>query len=465
VECIYDGPIDDPYATAMRNCDADGPLMVYIVKLVPGGGDQAGRLYALGRVFSGKVTPGAKVRIRCSEERSDGIVKSLHRTGLWVVKALEGIVDGVPCGNIVALSGVDGIINKTATITGEKDHAAKQFKKLMFPVAPFVRVSVSSQDLKRLRKAIELLSKSDTLVECVYAKSSREYVISCIGDLHLKACLNDLKKQMSGVNVVVGAPVVQYRETVVGESNRAVVTRSQNKLNRMTMVARALDADLAGAISDGRAGDATALQEFGIERDHAKKVWSFAGANILVNTTKGVMYANKARESVVTGFKDACSGGVLAGEPLHGVRVDLTDAVFHSDAAHRGAGQIVAPATRGVHAAQLAASPRLMEPVYRFEVTTPKTYGLYNLLRRRRANILPSSEEGVLSALLPVAESFQLIQDIRSHTAGEASLRMCFEGWRLVESDPLEEGSVAAEIVENIRARKGMGKIDLSLYA
>jgi len=48
---LYEGPIDDPCGQAFMNCDKDGPLMIYISKMVPQG--DSGRFYAFGRVFSG----------------------------------------------------------------------------------------------------------------------------------------------------------------------------------------------------------------------------------------------------------------------------------------------------------------------------------------------------------------------------------------------------------------------------
>lgn len=52
-ETLYEGPMDDPYATAVRNCDADGPLMMYVSKMIPAA--DKGRFYAFGRVFSGRI--------------------------------------------------------------------------------------------------------------------------------------------------------------------------------------------------------------------------------------------------------------------------------------------------------------------------------------------------------------------------------------------------------------------------
>ena len=54
------GPLDDVYATAIRNCDPDGPLMMYVSKMIPAA--DKGRFYAFGRVFAGRIATGKKVR-------------------------------------------------------------------------------------------------------------------------------------------------------------------------------------------------------------------------------------------------------------------------------------------------------------------------------------------------------------------------------------------------------------------
>ncbi len=57
---LRQGPLDDQYASAIRNCDANGPLMVYVSKMIPAA--DKGRFFAFGRVFSGTIAAGMKVR-------------------------------------------------------------------------------------------------------------------------------------------------------------------------------------------------------------------------------------------------------------------------------------------------------------------------------------------------------------------------------------------------------------------
>jgi len=62
MENLYSGPIDDESAQAIRKCDPKGPLMMYISKMVPT--SDKGRFYAFGRVFSGTIATGQRVRIQ-----------------------------------------------------------------------------------------------------------------------------------------------------------------------------------------------------------------------------------------------------------------------------------------------------------------------------------------------------------------------------------------------------------------
>ncbi|KAG4950436.1 hypothetical protein JHK85_044339 [Glycine max] len=80
VENLYEGPLDDQYATAIRNCDPEGPLMLYVSKMIPA--SDKGRFFSFGRVFSGKVSTGLKVRIMGPNyvpgEKKDLYVKSVR---------------------------------------------------------------------------------------------------------------------------------------------------------------------------------------------------------------------------------------------------------------------------------------------------------------------------------------------------------------------------------------------------
>lgn len=83
---LYEGPQEDVVAQSMRNCDPNGPLMIYISKMVPAA--DKGRFYAFGRVFSGTVASGQKVRIMGANykvgKKDDVFEKNITRTVLMM---------------------------------------------------------------------------------------------------------------------------------------------------------------------------------------------------------------------------------------------------------------------------------------------------------------------------------------------------------------------------------------------
>uniref|UniRef100_A0A803NVR3 Tr-type G domain-containing protein n=1 Tax=Cannabis sativa TaxID=3483 RepID=A0A803NVR3_CANSA len=277
VENLYEGPLDDVYATAIRNCDPNGPLMLYVSKMIPA--SDKGRFFAFGRVFAGKVSTGMKVRIMGPNyvpgEKKDLYVKSVQRTVIWMGKRQETVED-VPCGNTVAMVGLDQFITKNATLTNEKEVDAHPIRAMKFRISPHRRVS-------------------DPMVVCSIEESG-EHIVAGAGELHLEICLKDLQEDfMGGAEIVKSDPVVSFRETVLEKSSHTVMSKSPNKHNRLYMEARPLEDGLAEAIDDGRIGprddpkvrSKILSEEFGWDKDLAKKIWCFGpettGPNMVVD--------------------------------------------------------------------------------------------------------------------------------------------------------------------------------------
>merc|ERR1712203_44875 len=151
VENLYEGPMDDEAANAIRACEPSGPLMMYVSKMVPTA--DKGRFHAFGRVFSGTIATGQKVRILGSHykpgTKEDLNVKSIQRTVLMMGRTVEQIAD-VPCGNTVALVGVDQFILKSGTLTTIDD--AHNITAMKYSVSPVVKVAVKVKDGKDLPK-------------------------------------------------------------------------------------------------------------------------------------------------------------------------------------------------------------------------------------------------------------------------------------------------------------------------
>merc|ERR1739848_749007 len=255
VENLYEGPMDEEAATAIKACDPAGPLMMYVSKMVPT--SDKGRFYAFGRVFSGTIATGQKVRIQGPSYKPGGkeglSLKNIQRTLLMMGRTTEMIPD-VPCGNTVALVGVDQYIIKTGTITTIED--AHNIADMKYSVSPVVKVAVKPKDGKDLPKLVEglkKLAKSDPLVVCSIEESG-EHIIAGCGELHVEICLKDLRDEYVQCDFVMSDPVVSYRETVGGESNQTCLSKSPNKHNRLYVIADKIQEELCKEIEDGKCG-------------------------------------------------------------------------------------------------------------------------------------------------------------------------------------------------------------------
>jgi len=478
VENLYTGPMDDPTATSIRNCDPKGPLVMYVSKMVPT--SDKGRFFAFGRVFSGTIVGGQKIRILGPNfevgKKEDLFVKNVQRIVIMMGRKTEP-VDSVPVGNTCALVGVDQFIAKTGTLTSEED--SYPLISMKFSVSPVVRVAVEPKnpsDLPKLVEGLKRLSKSDPLVQCTIEESG-EHIVAGAGELHLEICIKDLQDDfMGGAPIVVSEPVVSFRETVTMESEIMCLSKSPNKHNRLYVKAVPLADGLAELIDNGVIGPRDdpkirgkrLAEEFGWDPMEARKIWSFGpntnGPNVLVDVTKGVQYLNEIKDSVVAGLQWVTKEGVLTQENMRGIRFNIYDVVLHADAIHRGGGQVIPTARRVFYAAQLTAAPRLMEPIFLVEIQCPQTVvgGIYAVMNKRRGQIIeeiqrPGTPLCTVKAYLPVAESFGFTADLRSNTGGQAFPQCVFDHWKVLAENPFEKGK-AQELVLTTRKRKGLAE-------
>jgi len=485
-ELLYEGPPDDEACMAIKACDPNGPLMMYVSKMVPT--SDKGRFYAFGRVFAGKVATGQKCRIMGPNyvpgKKDDLYEKSIQRTILMMGGRVEAIED-VPAGNICGLVGVDQFLVKTGTLTTLKE--AHNMKVMKFSVSPVVRVAVEPKnpaDLPKLVEGLKRLSKSDPMVQCIIEESG-EHIIAGAGELHLEICLKDLEEDHAQIPLKKSDPVVSYRETVSEESTQMCLSKSPNKHNRLFMRAVPMPDGLAEDIDNGEVNPRDDFkvrarylaEKYEYDVTEARKIWCFGpettGPNIFVDCTKGVQYLNEIKDSCVAGFQWASKEGVLCDENMRSVRFNLYDVALHADAIHRGGGQIIPTARRVLYACVLTAEPRLMEPVYLVEIQCPENAvgGIYGVLNRRRGHVFeeaqtPGTPMFVVKAYLPVNESFGFTADLRSNTGGQAFPQCVFDHWQILPGDPMQESTKPNSIVEDTKKRKGLkpGNPDLSNY-
>ena len=474
-EILYNGDIDDECGQAIKNCDPNGPVMLYVSKMVPTTDNS--RFYSFGRIFSGTVRAGMKINIlgpdyTATQGRRIKNV-TIQSTSVMMGSKMQ-TMDEVPCGNTVCLSGIDENLVKTGTITTSL--VGDRFKDMSLSVSPVVRVSIEPEnpgDLPKVIEGLKRLSKSDPCVEVKYTEDG-ELIVAGAGELHVEICIGDLR-DFCKVPIRVGKPIVPYRETVIGVSSITCLSKSPNKHNRLYMKAQPLNTDLLNDIESKKLNVAiedknfckTLSDNYGWDPDHSKKIWTYGpemnANNFLVDCTKGLQYMSEIKESVKAGFAWASKEGVLTGEELRGVRFDIHDVVLHADAIHRGGGQII-PTTRNVvYASLLTAQPRLMEPYYLVDIIVSEDAkgGVYNVMNKRRGEIIDEeNKEGTplykLKGYLPVAESFGFTASLREATSGKAFPQCKFSHWAIIEEDPLDPSTKVHQIVKTIRKRKGL---------
>ena len=476
---LYEGPLDDECAKGMMACDPNGPLMMFISKMVPT--SDSGRFYAFGRVFSGKAETSKKVKIMGPNyklgKQEDVFEKNIQRVVLMMGRRAEDVID-VPCGNTCALVGVDSCILKQGTISDHSQSAT--IRSMKYSVSPVVRIAVTAKnpaDLPKLVDGLKKMSKADPLVQVITTET--EHIVAGCGELHLEICMNDLVNEYSNIEIIKSDPVVPYKETVTSQSTQTCLAKSPNKHNKLFLVAEPLKEELTNDIEANivRASDdikltaRTLIDKYEWEQHDARKLWCFGpencGANLLVDQTKAVQYLNEIRDSMESAFQWATKEGVVAEENLRGCRFNILDVELHADAVHRGGAQIIPTARRVYYACEYLASPRFQEPVYLVDIATPNDCmsGIYQCFSQRRGLIF--SEDSVagtpllnVKAYLPVAESFGFTGHLRSLTSGQAFPQCVFDHWETISMDPFDNKSKAYQIVMDIRKRKGL-KLEL----
>ena len=478
-DTLYGGPMDDEAATAMRNCDTspEAPLMMYVSKMVPAA--DRGRFYAFGRVYSGTIRTGQKVRILGPNYepggKTDLWVKNIQRTLIMMGRTQEQVQD-IPAGNTCGLVGVDQYLLKSGTLT--TCETAFPIKTMKFSVSPVVRVAVapkSSKDLPKLIEGMKRLSKSDPMVLC-YTEDTGEHVIAGCGELHLEICLKDLQEDFVGAEVDIGNPIVSYRESCSEESSQTCLSKSANKHNRLYVIGYPLGEEMSKAIDEAVVdprGDPKIRGRYiadnfeGWDVSEARKIWGFgpdgAGPNLFTDATKGVDFLMEIKESCVNGFAWATKNGPMCDEQIRGCKFALQDVTLHADSIHRGMGQIMPVARRVCFAAMLTASPVIYEPMFIVDISVPQDAmgGCYGMMSQRRGHVFdeeqqPGTPMMHLKAYLPVSESFGFNSDLGKATGGKAFPQMSFSHWAVFGGNPLEEGTKANLAVLDTRARKGL---------
>ncbi|WP_331770653.1 elongation factor G (plasmid) [Embleya sp. NBC_00888] len=363
------------------------------------------------RLYSGRLRTGDQVQnsVKGRKER----VGKIYR--MHAAKREE--IASVGAGDIVAVMGL------RQTTTGETlcDPANPVVLESMdFPI-PVIEVAIepkSRADQEKLGAAIQRLAEEDPSFRVKTDRDTGQTVVSGMGELHLEVLVDRMRLEFD-VAADVGRPRVAYRETV-----RAAVPGHDYTYRKQTG-GKGQYAKVRIAIEP-------------LEGDGYEFVDKITGGRV----------PKEYIPSVDAGCRAAMEFGVLAGYPLTGLRVTLLDGDFHdvdsSEMAFRIAGSLAFK-----EAARLA-SPTLLEPMMAVEVTTPEDYlgEVIGNLNARRGQVRTMSERSgakVIAALVPLAEMFGYVGDLRGRTSGRASYTMEFDSY----------APVPGHVAETILAKAG----------
>jgi len=315
-------------------------------------------------------------------------------------------IDSAGAGDIIAMVGVDCASGDT--FVGNEEDTNLSCEGMHVPI-PVIELSISAKDKNhqaKMSKGLGKFIKEDPTFHVFTDEESGETRIAGMGELHLEIYVERLKREF-GADVEVGAPQVNYRETIQGPAKFDYTHKKQT----------------GGAGQFGQVvGEIKPLTEE--EKETEDQNFKFH------NQIKGGSIPGEFIGACEKGFQDVMDKGPLAAFPLIDVEVFLQDGKHHdvdsSDLAFRIASRMA------MRQAVKAASPVLLEPLMKVEVETPDEYQGFVIgdLSSRRG-IIQGSEtndggDTIVNAFVPLSEMFGYSTDLRSGTAGKATYTMEF---------------------------------------
>jgi len=452
---IWHGNLESEVGQAMLNCDDKGPLTLCITKIII---DPHAKLVATGRIFSGIIREGQEVYLMNARKPH-----RIQQVGMYM-GAIREIVKEIPAGNIGAIIGPEELKSGETIVELGYETKMAPFEEIKYITEPVVTLTIEPQKPQYLQKMLESMKKlsiQDPNLSVSINEETGEYLLSGIGELHLEIAIKELEKL--GLEIITSKPIVVYRETIKTKGGPVFVD-SINELNSVTLVVEPLEEEILNVL----------LEKIPIREEEDKKIirvltrkmkqylkdvnkiWGIEKhGNLLIYTGQENEEILAAKNSVVTGFKWACESGPLCGEPLRGLKVIILELNVHKSPEMRDPSQIIPMIRNAVFKAILSDTPTILEPIYEVQIRTPpETVGnVLGVLTQRRSNILSVEQRGfdaLITAAIPVKESFGLATELRSKTSGRAFWQMQFSNWE----EPPE--TVAKRIIKEIKERKGI---------
>ncbi|HEX3798938.1 MAG TPA: elongation factor G [Verrucomicrobiae bacterium] len=342
------------------------------------------------RVYSGQLKKGDTIYNPRTRKRE-------RVSRLMVIQGSERKdVDHVYAGDIAALVGLRNITTGD-TLCDEDFDVTLEPPTFPEPVISMAVEPKTKADRDKMSEGLQRLAEEDPTFRCFTNEETSQLIIAGMGELHLEIIIDRLKREFK-VDANTGAPQIAYRETITKSAD------GEGKFIRQ---------------SGGRGQYGHALVK--VEPNEKGK-----GVEVL-NKIVGGAIPKEYIPAVIDGIEEAIRSGVYAGFQVIDIKVEVVDGSFHEVDSNELAFKMA-----GIFALKDAfkkASPILLEPIMKVEVTTPDEYqgDLLGDVNRRRGTIIgieAKNGQTIVNANVPLAEMFGYATAIRSLSKGRASYSM-----------------------------------------
>ena len=357
------------------------------------------------RIYSGKLETASQV-VNSVKDKKEKVGRMLlmhanDREDIQVAYA----------GDIVALAGLKD------TTTGDTlcaSNAPIVLERMEFP-EPVIEVAVEPKtkaDQEKMGVALNRLAREDPSFRVTSDHESGQTIIKGMGELHLEILVDRMKREFK-VEANVGAPQVAYRE----------------------YLGKPVDIDYTHKKQSGGTG------QFG--RVKVKLTPGERGSGIIFkDEIKGGNIPKEYIPAIEKGFRETAATGSLVGFPIIDFEINLYDGAYHDVDSSALAFEICA---RGaMREAAQKSGIKLLEPMMRVEVVTPEDYlgDVIGDLNSRRGQIQGTDSRGnaqVVEAMVPLANMFGYVNQLRSFTQGRAQYSMQFSHYDEVPQNVADE--------------------------
>jgi elongation factor G len=357
------------------------------------------------RIYSGTLSSGTGV-INSTKERKERIGRML----LMHANNREDIKEAY-AGDIVALAGLKDV--RTGDTLCDPQHPVI-LEKMEFP-DPVIEIAIepkSKADQEKLGVALAKLVAEDPSFRVTTDQESGQTIIKGMGELHLDIKVDILKRTYK-VDANIGAPQVAYRERI---SKPVTITYTHKK----------------------QTGGSGQYAEVKIVAEPLPPATGFQFENKVVGGNVPKEYI----PGVEKGLESVLGSGVLAGFPVVDLKVALIDGKYHDVDSSALAFEIAARAA--LREALQKGGSVLLEPIMKVEVVTPEDYtgSVIGDLNSRRGQIQGQDMRGnanVITAMVPLANMFSYVNNLRSMSQGRATFTMQFDHYEQVPQNVAQE--------------------------